>query len=127
MRIQRTANAGVLLELDGKHILLDGVCESVGAYLATPEPLQKCLQQNPPDVLAYTHSHPDHYDRLFVSNYLQNAAGPVLGPADIPYADREPKQLGNVLITPVDSAERPTWLRFTTLLPTATAEAAMTP
>ncbi len=83
--------------------MLDGVCEGYGAYLATPEQLRKILQQDPPDVLAYTHHHPDHYDRLFVSDYLQNTAGPVLGPADIPCADTEPIQLGNVSITPVES------------------------
>ncbi len=92
-----------MLELDGKRILLDGVCEGFEAYLPTPEQLRKALQQQPPDALAYTHRHPDHYDGLFVSDYLQNTAGPVLGPADIPCAVTEPMQLDSVLITPVAS------------------------
>ena len=32
----RTANAGGLLEMDGVRILLDGVSQAVGDYLATP-------------------------------------------------------------------------------------------
>ena len=37
MRVKRTANAGVLLELDGARILLDGVCGEIKPYLPTPE------------------------------------------------------------------------------------------
>ena len=103
MRIQRTANAGILLELDGKRILLDGVCEGFGAYLGTPEHLREVLHRQPPDALVYTHTHPDHYEELFVSHYLQNTAGPVLGPADIPCGETGAMQLGNVLITPVET------------------------
>lgn len=51
----------------------------------------------------FTHNHPDHYDGLFVSHYLQNTAGPVIGPADIPYADREGAVLGDIRITAVES------------------------
>ena len=103
MRIQRTANAGVLLELDGKRILLDGVCNRVEPYLPTPEQIRMSLLQDPPDALVYTHNHPDHYDQLFVSHYLKNTAGPVLGPADIPYRTREAAQIGNVVISPAES------------------------
>lgn len=103
MRIQRTANAGILLELDGKRILMDGVCEGFGAYLGTPEHLREVLHRQPPDALVYTHTHPDHYDELFVSHYLQNTAGPVLGPADIPCGETGAMQLGNILITPVET------------------------
>ncbi len=103
MRIQRTANAGVLLELDDKRILLDGVCEGYGPYLATPDWIRNALQQQLPDGLVYTHRHPDHYDGLFVSHYLQNTAGPVLGPADIPYGVGEAVRIGSILITPIDS------------------------
>lgn len=103
MRIQRTANAGILLELDGKRILLDGVCEGFGAYLGTPDHLRKALHRQPPDALVYTHTHPDHYEELFVSHYLQNTAGPVLGPADIPCGVTGAMRLGNVLITPVET------------------------
>lgn len=103
MEIKRTANAGVLLRLDGVTILLDGVCREVKPYPATPEHLRKQLLERCPDALVYTHSHADHYDSAFVSDYLQNAAGPVLGPADIPFSTQTGMQLGNVTITPVDS------------------------
>ena len=36
MEIRRTANAGVLLKLDGVRILLDGLCDRVEGYLPTP-------------------------------------------------------------------------------------------
>lgn len=103
MEIKRTANAGVLLRLDGKSVLLDGVCGQVKPYLATPEQLRKQLLDEKPDAVAFTHSHIDHYDPLFVSQYLQNSAGPILGPADIPYARQDRVQLGSVTITPVES------------------------
>lgn len=103
MEIKRTANAGVLLRLDGVTMLLDGVCREVKPYPATPKHLREELLAHRPDVLVYTHSHADHYDDTFVSEYLQNAAGPVLGPADIPFSTQMGIQLGNVTITPVDS------------------------
>ncbi len=62
MRLQRTANAGVLLELDGKKILLDGVCREVSPYPATPRHIRQALQEQLPDMVAVTHFHQDHYD-----------------------------------------------------------------
>ena len=103
MDIKRTANAGVLLRLDGKTILLDGVCREVGPYPATPRSLRQALLQDAPDVLVYTHKHDDHYDCAFVSDYLQKTAGPVLGPADIPFCSTGACQLGDVSIVPVES------------------------
>lgn len=103
MEIIRTANAGVLLRLDGKSILLDGVCGKVEPYLATPPEIRGSLLQDLPDAIAFTHTHEDHYDSLFVSDYLQNAAGPVMGPADIPYSTQEQQTIGAVTVSPVDS------------------------
>lgn len=103
MEIVRTANAGVLLGLDGKRFLLDGVCCEAAPYLATPSAIREALLRDAPDAVAFTHSHRDHYDGLFVSDYLQNSAGPILGPADIPYSSREPLRLGEVTVTPVES------------------------
>ena len=103
MDIKRTANAGVLLRLDGIKILLDGVCREVAPYPATPPEIRRVLLQDPPDVLVYTHKHDDHYDAAFVSDYLQKTAGPVLGPADIPFCSPESLRLADVTITPVDS------------------------
>lgn len=82
---------------------MDGVCREVKPYLATPPELCSTLLQEKPDVVAFTHAHADHYDPAFVSNYLQNAAGPVMGPADIPFSTQETIRVGDVTITPVDS------------------------
>lgn len=103
MEIKRTANAGVLLRLDGKQLLLDGVCSEVKPYLATPEPLRQQLLDTALDVVAFTHAHQDHYDPVFVSEYLQNAAGPIMGPADIPFSAPETMHFGPVTVLPVDS------------------------
>lgn len=103
MEIKRTANAGVLLRLDGKRILLDGVCREVKPYLATTAALRSQLLEQAPDVVAYTHAHEDHYDPVFVSEYLQKTAGPVMGPADIPFGTQETVRTGDITITPVES------------------------
>ena len=103
MQIRRTANAGVLLEMDGVSILLDGVCAEAKPYLVTPDAVRQQLLQQPPDAVAFTHTHTDHYDGLFVSDYLQKSAGPVLGPAELPYSLCETLCIGGVTIMPVQS------------------------
>ena len=103
MDIKRTANAGVLLQLDGVRILLDGVCREEFPYLGTPETERSELLQNPPDGLLLTHGHADHYDPSFVSAYLQKAAGPVLGPADIPFCTGQSGHVGQARITALPS------------------------
>ena len=103
MEIKRTANAGILLKLDGVKILMDGVCNAEYPYLGTPDQLRTALLQDAPDALLITHRHEDHYDATFVSDYLQKAAGPVLGPADIPFCDVQTAAAGNVRITPIPS------------------------
>lgn len=72
MKITRTANAGVCLTLDGKRLLLDGVCNEVFPYIATPEHLKSSLKSA--DALIYTHAHADHFDESF------NCDGTVIGP-----------------------------------------------
>ena len=103
MEIKRTANAGVLLELDGKRILMDGVCREVKPYPATPPEIRSQLENTRLDAVLVTHRHADHYDGPFVSDYAKKAAGPVLGPADIPFCGSDPTDLGGVKITPVVS------------------------
>ena len=103
MKIRRTANAGVLLRLDDVTILLDGVCREVKPYPATPPAIREELLRELPDAVVFTHAHEDHYDPAFVSEYVQKTAGPVLGPADIPFSREGKLQLGNVTITPVKS------------------------
>lgn len=103
MQIKRTASSGVLLELDGVRILLDGVCRQVGNYLPTPQPIRQALLADLPDAVAFTHRHPDHYDAAFASAYQEKTAGPILGPADIPFCKEGSVSVGGVKITTVES------------------------
>ena len=96
MKIIRTANAGVLLEMDGVKLLLDGVCPPYPPYLGTPEAIRETLLQDPPDALAFTHRHPDHYDEEFAENYQRKTLRPVLGAEDL-----SPAMVGSLKVTPV--------------------------
>ena len=80
MRCRRTANAGVLLTLDGVTVLLDGVCRPSGSYLGTSEPLRQSILDCPPDIIAFTHGHLDHFDRAFANEIYQKTLRSVLGP-----------------------------------------------
>ena len=84
MRISRVSNAGVLLDLDGIRILLDGFCTGHGPYLATPAPIRESLLADPPDMLAFTHGHEDHFDALAAEQYHKQTLRPVLGPENLP-------------------------------------------
>ena len=100
MEIQRTANAGVLLKMDGVSILLDGLADRVEGYLPTPPVIVRQLLDNPPDLLAFTHCHKDHCsEALLLPNRNQNLR-PVFGPESL-YLGRI--QVGDVTITPVES------------------------
>lgn len=103
MQIKRTASAGVLLELDGVRLLLDGVCGEVMPYLPTPESERAALLASPPDAIAFTHGHADHCDPSFIPAYLEKAAGPIMGPADIPLCQAGSKQIGSVTVAMVES------------------------
>ena len=80
MKLKRTANAGVLLELDGVSILLDGVCREVKPYPATPPEERELLSTCWPDVVAYTHAHKDHYDPAYAAEYMRQTGRAILGP-----------------------------------------------
>ncbi len=101
MEIRRTANAGVLLRLDGVSILMDGVCREVKPYPATPPEVKAELTVNMPDAVAFTHAHKDHYDPGFAAKALQKN-GVILGTSDC-HGSMEPKTVGNLRITPVPS------------------------
>ena len=101
MEIRRTANAGVLLKLDGVTILIDGVCREVKPYPATPPEIKAALTENLPEVVAFTHSHKDHYDPGFAALALQKI-GVILGPSDC-HGTMQPLVHGNVRITPISS------------------------
>ena len=76
MELRRTANAGVLLALDDAKILIDGVCREVYPYPATPANIAAELQ---PDVMLFTHCHPDHFDPV----YAQKLGKPIYAPAQV--------------------------------------------
>lgn len=105
MEIRRTANAGVLLTLDGISILLDGVCQEVKPYLATPPEERRKLSESWPDVLAFTHVHKDHYDPDFAADFQKQTNGVVLGPEDLPGCKMvsEPVSIGTASIFSVES------------------------
>ncbi len=85
LAVTRTANAGVLLEMDGKRILLDGVCEPLPPYLGTPTALREALTRDMPDALAFTHEHPDHYDPIYAKLYKEKTLRSVFGPESLPF------------------------------------------
>lgn len=105
MIIKRTANAGVLLKLDGVSVLLDGVCREVKPYLATPEAERKGLSDCWPDVLAFSHTHEDHCDPTFAASYQKQTGGVVLCPEQIPgcTVTETSVQIGGVRLLPVPS------------------------
>lgn len=103
MQCRRTANAGVLLTLDGVSILLDGVCGQVGGYYATPEPERQRLLADLPDVLAFTHGHLDHFDRQYARQYAEKTLRSVLGPEGLLKHGlcTSPVMVDGVRVTPV--------------------------
>ena len=100
MEIQRTANAGCLLKMDGVSILLDGLADRVEGYLPTPAEMARRLLENPPDILAFTHYHPDHCSEALLSQYRKQNLRPIIGPESLYSGDIH---LGDVTITPVES------------------------
>ena len=87
LKLTRTANAGVLMEIDGVRILLDGVCEQLPPYLGTPAYIRKQLVENMPDVVAFTHKHPDHYDEDYAKSYTLKTLRSVYGPESLPFLE----------------------------------------
>lgn len=100
MEIQRVCNAGVLLKIDGVSILLDGLSEGLDGYLPTPPALQIALLEDPPDLLAFTHNHPDHYSNALLFPYRNEKHRPILGPVSLPESK---VRVGEVTITAVET------------------------
>ena len=101
MEFTRTANAGILLKLDGVSILLDGVCREIKPYPATPPEIKASLSENAPDLIAFTHAHKDHYDPGFAAQMLgKNRV--IIGVSDC-HGTMEAATVGNVTITPLQS------------------------
>ena len=105
MELKRTANAGILLKLDGVSILLDGVCREVKPYPATPPEERAALSGCYPDIVAYTHAHKDHYDSAFAAEFVKQTGGVILGPAGLPgiKPTMEPVTKGGVTVLPIPS------------------------
>ena len=105
MKLRRTANAGVLLELDGVTILMDGVCREVKPYPATPPQEREALQRSFPDAVCFTHAHKDHYDPAFAAAYEKQTGGAIFGPQTLPgcNATMEDSVVKGVYILPVFS------------------------
>ena len=103
MQCRRTANAGVLLTLDGVNILLDGVCRQVGSYMATPDEQRRELLACMPDVVAFTHGHLDHFDRSYAHQYNQMTLRSILGPEGLLKEGlcTDAVRVGNVTVTPI--------------------------
>ena len=70
----------MLLETNGVSILLDGVCGHISPYFATDDIMLQYITDNPPNVLAFTHRHIDHFDMKFAKYYEDNNFGQVLLP-----------------------------------------------
>ena len=105
MEIRRTANAGVLLKLDGVSILMDGVCREVKPYPATPPEERAAICKSYPDLVCYTHAHKDHYDPTFAAEYQKQTGGVILGPGDLPgcTSSMEGVTVGSVTVSAVCS------------------------
>lgn len=100
MEIRRTANAGVLLTLDDVTILLDGVCEEVKPYLATPPQEWQKLTDTWPDVVAFTHVHEDHFDASYAETYARATGREVVS---------QKVRVGQVTVTPVFTRHMGHW------------------
>ena len=105
MEILRTANAGVLLKLDGTSVLIDGVCQEIKPYLATPPQLRAELQKPWPDAVAFTHTHKDHYDPDYAAEFSECTDGVIFGSKQlhISKAISEAARVGNVTVCPIKS------------------------
>ena len=100
MEIQRTANAGVRLTMDGVSILLDGLCDGIEGYIPTPASIAEDLLVNLPDALMFTHNHPDHCSEALLLPYRKQNLRPIFGPEYLPV---EGLRIGEVTVTPVPS------------------------
>ena len=105
MEIRRTANAGVLLKLDGVSILMDGVCREVKPYPATPPEERARICESYPDMVCFTHAHKDHYDPTFAAGYQKQTGGVILGPEDLPgcVSTMESRTVGSVTVMCIPS------------------------
>ena len=105
MDCRRTANAGVLITLDGTTILLDGVNRPTAYYESTPDAEKENLYTCSPDIIAFTHGHIDHFDRNFAQTLYHKTLRSILGPEGLLKEGGicQPVQAGSVTVTPIPS------------------------
>ena len=98
MEIKRTANAGVLITLDGVSLLLDGICGEIKPYIKTPDNIREELYENLPDMVAFTHTHTDHFDKEYASFFEEKTSKSIVYPRGVSEA-----QVGNLKIRAIKS------------------------
>ena len=104
MILKRTANAGILLALDGVKVLFDGVSREGTAYPATSVEEQDAQILEKPDALCFSHIHPDHFDEDFALRYANKVGGQIIGPVGEKLSSiTSSVQIGTVRITPIDT------------------------
>ncbi len=79
MLFLRTANAGGLIVSNNINILIDGVCGELSPYIKTPDDIKQEFILNPPQIVAFTHNHIDHYDEGFAGCYKKITGRKILG------------------------------------------------
>ncbi len=102
MELLRTANAGIYVKTGGVSFLVDGVCQDYPPYLGTPSALMEKLSAPYPDVVAFTHRHPDHYSASYADAYEKKTLRSVIGPESFP-KEGGSLQLGSAALTALPS------------------------
>lgn len=82
MQIKRVSNAGILVALGGD-ILLPGPASGLFSLPGAASSAFGRAGNHPPDMLAYTHSHPDHFEPSFATRFYEKPRRPVLGTASV--------------------------------------------
>lgn len=78
------SNAGVLLQINDKKILIDGLCNSdIAMYKSTPRQIyQQIVQGVPPfdniNLMLITHHHSDHFDADLTCKFLSHSQNTVV-------------------------------------------------
>ena len=70
----------MLVEYGSARALFDGVCGEVPPYAGTPAHIRRELSEDFPDIVAFTHTHPDHWDGSFARAAFMSGRCAVLMP-----------------------------------------------
>lgn len=101
MKLTLSANAGLSIEIGGKRIWVDALhTRKQPGFSCVDENLQKQMLSHPdfrkPDIICYTHCHPDHYSRSLTETACRIWPKAVLL---VPEEDMQPVSLGDLRIT----------------------------